>query len=971
MKRLGIDIETYSSRDIKNVGVYAYADAPDFEVLLFAYKADDDPVKIIDLAQGEELPAEILQALFDPHVLKTAYNANFEMTCLTRWLGREMDPAQWSCTSVLALTLGLPGYLAGVAGALHFPEDKQKMKVGKRLIDYFCKPCRSTKANGMRTRNLPPKRQDAEHAELFTDYCKDGDDWELFKEYCRQDVVVEQEIRDRLERYLPSPKEHRLWELDQRINNGGILVDMTLVDNAIRLDYEIRSAALNDMRRLTGLDNPNSRDQLKPWLEARLDTKIDSLDKQFVEDTLKRTNLPADIREVLKLKQLVSKTSVKKYEAMKEARCSDGRIHGLLQFYGASRTGRWCLTGDHEVLTPDGWIRLDEWTGGMIACWAENENISFQKAEALKFDYEGPMYEYDDSRIKQISTPDHKMYVRRNNRGPWIADTVQNMAEYRPVIPFTGRRLVSPGLEHMQLRVLIMIQADGHYCEDGSIKLAFKKQRKIERCKQLLRRADITFQQRSYDTDGRTVFSIPSRNVPLWLRLFREKTFGWWLLDENPDVIFDELPNWDGYHSATNSVQYSSTNRQNADVIQALAHLSGRAASMRIKKRTHNPNWSDAYIVDIWLTPLNSHVIRSKPTVTEYKGSVYCASTPTGYFLVRREGKVWVTGNSGRLVQVHNLPQNHLEDLDTARQVVRDGDLDTLRMLYDNPSDVLSQLIRTALVARPGYEFLVADFSAIEARVIAWLAGEKWRLETFANGGDIYCASASAMFGVPVEKHGQNSHLRQKGKIAELALGYQGSVGALVSMGASRMGIPEKELAEIVTKWRSASPKIVKMWWDAESAAKQAIREKKPVPFKRGIVFSVESGILFIRLPGGRRIAYPSPKLVEDEKGKASITYMGTDQTSKGWCRLETYGGKLVENIVQATARDCLADAMLRLDEAGYKIRMHVHDEVIIEAPAGKEKLEDITAIMATNSSWNRGLPLAAAGYVTPYYKKD
>ena len=667
MKRLGIDIETFSSRDIKKVGVYAYADAPDFEVLLFAYKADDDPVKIIDLAQGEELPAEILQALFDPHVLKTAYNANFEMTCLTRWLGREMDPAQWSCTSVLALTLGLPGYLAGVAGALHFPEDKQKMKVGKRLIDYFCKPCKPTKANGMRTRNLPPKRQNAEHTELFTDFCKDGDDWELFKEYCRQDVVVEQEIRDRLERYLPSPKEHKLWELDQRINNGGILVDMTMVDNAIRLDYEIRSAALNDMRRLTGLDNPNSRDQLKPWLEARLDTKIDSLDKQFVEDTLKRTNLPADVRETLKLKQLVSKTSVKKYEAMKEARCSDGRIHGLLQFYGASRTGRW----------------------------------------------------------------------------------------------------------------------------------------------------------------------------------------------------------------------------------------------------------------------------------------------------------------AGRLVQVHNLPQNHLEDLDTARQVVRDGDLDTLRMLYDNPSDVLSQLIRTALVARPGYEFLVADFSAIEARVIAWLAGEKWRLETFANGGDIYCASASAMFGVPVEKHGQNSHLRQKGKIAELALGYQGSVGALVSMGAARMGIPEKELAEIVTKWRSASPKIVKMWWDAESAAKQAIREKKPVPFRRGTVFSVESGILFIRLPGGRRIAYPSPKLVEDEKGKASITYMGTDQTSKGWCRLETYGGKLVENIVQATARDCLADAMLRLDEAGYRIRMHVHDEVIIEAPAGKEKLEDITAIMATNSSWNRGLPLAAAGYVTPYYKKD
>ncbi len=667
MKRLGIDIETYSSREIKDVGVYAYADAPDFEVMLFAYKADDDPVKIIDLAQGEELPAEILQALFDPHVLKTAYNANFEMTCLTKWLGREMDPAQWSCTSVLALTLGLPGYLAGVAGALHFPEDKQKMKVGRRLIEYFCKPCRPTKANGMRTRNLPPKRQTAEHATLFTDYSQDGDDWELFKEYCRQDVVVEQEIRDRLERFLPGPKEHKLWELDQRINNAGILVDTQLVKSAIKLDYEIRSSALNEMRRLTGLENPNSRDQLKPWLEAKLNTVIGSLDKQYVEDTLKRTDLPADVKEVLKLKQLVSKTSVKKYATAKKALCSDGRLHGLFQFYGAARTGRW----------------------------------------------------------------------------------------------------------------------------------------------------------------------------------------------------------------------------------------------------------------------------------------------------------------SGRILQPQNLAQNHLEDLDTARELVREGDLDTLRMLYDNPSDVLSQLIRTALVARPGYEFLVADFSAIEARVIAWLAGENWRLETFAKGGDIYCASASAMFGVPVEKHGQNSHLRQKGKIAELALGYQGSVGALISMGAARMGIPEKELSEIVNKWRAASPKIVKMWWDAEKAAKQAIEYRKPVPFKRGIVFSMESGILFIRLPGGRRIAYPGPRLIEDEKGKASITYMGTDQTTKDWCRLETYGGKLVENIVQATARDCLADAMLRLDEAGYRIQMHVHDEVVIEAPAGKEKLEDIVAIMATNSSWNRGLPLAAAGYITPYYKKD
>ena len=956
MKQLGIDIETYSSREISEVGVYAYVDSPDFEILLFAYSVDRGPVQIVDLAQGEELPAEILQALTDPAVLKTAYNANFEMTCLGKILGW-MNPAQWSCTSVLALTLGLPGYLAGVGDALQFGEDKQKMKVGKRLISYFCKPCKPTKANGMRERNLP------EH---------DPENWALFKEYCRQDVVSEQEIRARLEKFLPGPKEHRLWELDQRINGEGILIDTKLVTNAIRLDYEIRSKALQEMRELTGLENPNSVQQLKDWIAKNGGPRIESLNKQFVQDLMGISGIPDKVKKILELKTLISKTSVKKYNAMMEAKCHDGRIRGLLQFYGAQRTGRWCLTGDHEVLTPDGWIRLDEWEGGRIACWSPNEVISFQKSEALKFDYEGPMYEYDDKRLRQISTPDHKMYVRKNYRGSWQDDTVQNMATYRPSIPFTGRRITCPGMEHLQLRILIMTQADGHFCEDGSLRFAFTKLRKIERCKYLLRREGIVFSMRHYEKDGRTTFSIPSRNIPLWLRQFRKKQFEWWMLDENADVIFDELPHWDGYRSATNSIQYTSTNRQSAEVIQALAHLSGRAALLKVKKRQRDDRpWNDAYVVDIWETPVNCHEVKAKPTVTEFKGCVYCAATPTGYFLVRREGRIWVTGNSGRLVQIHNLPQNHIEDLDTARQVVRDGDLELLEMLYDNPSDVLSQLVRTALVARPGHELLVADFSAIEARVIAWLAGEKWRLETFIKGGDIYCASASAMFGVPVEKHGANAHLRQKGKIAELALGYQGGVGALVSMGATRMGIPDRELQEIVNKWRAASPHIVKLWWEAERAAQQAIRTKKPVPFVRGIVFLVDSGILFIRLPSGRRIAYAGPKIVENDEGRASITYLGVNQTSKAWCRLETYGGKLVENIVQATARDCLADAMLRLDDGGYKILMHVHDEVVVEAPIGAVKLEDLTNLMSQNSSWNRGLPLAAAGYVTPYYKKD
>nr|DAY56193.1 MAG TPA: DNA polymerase I [Caudoviricetes sp.] len=651
MHSLGIDIETFSSREIKDVGVYAYTDAPDFTVLLFAYAMDDDEVKIIDLANGEKLPAEILRALFSPEVKKTAYNANFEMTCLSKFLGRPMLKEQWFCTSVLALTLGLPGYLAGVAEAMNFSEDKQKMTEGKRLISYFCKPCAPTKSNGGRDRNLP------EHA---------PEKWDLFKQYCKQDVIVEQEILKKLSRYTPSEKEHRLWMLDQKINDTGILIDTQLASAAIHCDYTVRAEAIQALRKLTGLENPNSVAQLKAWLENAMEEKIDSLNKQWVLDALQRENMPNQIRTVLQLKTRIAKTSVKKYKTMLDAKCADNRIRGLLQFYGANRTGRW----------------------------------------------------------------------------------------------------------------------------------------------------------------------------------------------------------------------------------------------------------------------------------------------------------------AGRIVQVHNLPQNHIEALDYARDLVKDDNPELLQLICDNPSDILSQLIRTALIASPGKELLVADFSAIEARVIAWLAQERWRLDVFRKNGDIYCASASTMFNVPVEKHGVNGHLRQKGKIAELALGYQGSVGALIQMGALRMGVPEEELPEIVAKWRQASPHIVKFWYDVERCVRQAIQHRISVPFRYGIAFIYEAGMLFIRLPSGRRIAYAKPRLVQKD-GKNAITFLGVNQTSKAWCRQETYGGKLVENIVQATARDCLAEAMLRLDAAGYRILMHVHDEVIIEAEKGKADLNKVIRIMSENEPWNRGLPLNADGYKTDYYRKD
>lgn len=653
MRRLSIDLETYSSRDLKESGVYAYVDADDFEILLFGYAFDDAPVQVIDLAKGGRLPADVLRAIFSPDVQKTAYNANFETTCLAKYLGKPLDISQWACTSVLALTLGLPGYLAGVALALNLPEDKQKMAVGRRLIDYFCKPCKPTKTNGGRLRNLP------EH---------DEEKWNLFKEYCGQDVDVERAILAKLERFRPNEKEQKLWTLDQKIISTGVLIDRQLAENAIACDAQIKDKAMAELIALTGLENPASVVQMKSWLQQETGQPVPSLTKDVVQELLQQ-DLPERTKKVLRLKALISKTSVKKYAAMINVACKDDRARGFLQFYGANRTGRW----------------------------------------------------------------------------------------------------------------------------------------------------------------------------------------------------------------------------------------------------------------------------------------------------------------AGRNIQVQNLPQNHLADLDDARMLLRNGDFDLLEMLYPNVSNVLSQLIRTALIAAPGKTFIVADFSAIEARVIAWLAGERWRQEVFATTGKIYEASAAKMFNVPIESVSKGSALRQKGKVAELALGYQGGAGALVKMGADKMGLSESELQEIVSKWRLASPKIVQFWWNVEAAAKEAIENRTSVQIQHGIAFQFEAGMLFIRLPSGRRIAYAKPRLEENKIGRTSITYLGVAQASKSFCRLETYGGKLVENIVQATARDCLAETMLKLDDAGYKILMHVHDEVIIEANAetAEAELEKVLNIMAENVTWNRGLKLNADGYTTPYYRKD
>ena len=646
MKSISWDLETYSSVDLTKCGVYRYCESEDFEILLAAYSIDGGAVQVTDLACGEKLPQEILDALEDETVEKWSYNSQFERICLSRLLGYPagdyLAPESWRCSMVWASTLGLPRSLESVGVVLGL--EKQKLTEGKDLIRYFCVPCRPTKANGGRMRNLP------EH---------DPEKWERFKAYNLRDVETEMQIQKRLSNF---PVPDTIWEeyhLDQEINDRGIGVDMELVRQAIAMDARSRERLTAAMRELTELENPNSVQQMKQWL-ADHGLETDTLGKKAVAELVKTESEP--LKTVLSLRQQLAKSSVKKYTAMENAVCADGRAHGMFQFYGANRTGRF----------------------------------------------------------------------------------------------------------------------------------------------------------------------------------------------------------------------------------------------------------------------------------------------------------------SGRLIQLQNLPQNHMLDLAQARALVRGGDHESLSMLYEDIPDTLSQLIRTAFVPQDGRKFIVADFSAIEARVIAWFAGERWRLKVFEDGGDIYCASASQMFHVPVEKHGVNGHLRQKGKIAELALGYGGSVGALKSMGALEMGLAEEELQPLVDAWRSSNPMITQFWWDVDRAVKDCIRQRVPTE-THGLRFDYRSAMLFITLPSGRRLAYVKPRIGENQFGGESVTYMGVSGTKK-WERLESYGPKFVENIVQGTARDILCYAMQTLKNCS--IVAHVHDEIIIEADR-RMSVAAVCEQMGRTPPWAKGLKLRADGYECEFYQKD
>ena len=642
---LSMDIECFSDVDLIKCGVYAYADSPAFEILLFAWSFDGGETQIIDLAQGEKLPAEVEEAIFDVSVTKTAYNANFERTCLSKHFGRYIPPESWHCSAVQAAMLALPRSLEDVGRVLGL--DEQKMKEGKELIRYFCVPCKPTKANGGRTRNLP---------------CHAPEKWELFKTYCKRDVDVEKAIRRKLHNFPIPESEMELYRLDQRINDRGVLVDMGLVEQAIACERLHKEVVTKRAYELTGLENPNSVAQLKGWLGDK-GMEAESLSKKAVADMIAETD--GEVEELLRLRLLMAKTSVKKYEAMERSVCSDGRVHGLLQFYGANRTGRF----------------------------------------------------------------------------------------------------------------------------------------------------------------------------------------------------------------------------------------------------------------------------------------------------------------AGRLVQIQNLPQNHIPDLELARELVKQGRFEDIELLYDSTPNVLSELIRTAFIPKPGCRFVVADFSAIEARVLAWLSGEQWRLDVFTSHGKIYEASASSMFHVPMEEITKTSPLRQKGKLAELGLGFGGAAGALISMGALDMGLTEDELPPLVAAWRKANPHITQFWWDVDAAAIKAVREKQKTKVGR-IIFEYKSGILFITLPSGRKLSYVKPRMAVNRFGRDGLTYEGISENKK-WSRIETYGPKLVENIVQGTARDLLAEAMLRVEKKGYPIVMHCHDEIIAEVPDGIGSVDEMCEVMAVQPVWAEGLPLRADGYSCSFYQKQ
>lgn len=977
---LSIDIETRSRLDLSKVGVYKYAE--NCEVLLFSYSWNDDCIKngwqsveTIDLYRGEQLPPDIISALVDKDIVKRAYNAQFERIVLSNYLNNYLDPKQWFDTMTLANYLSLPAKLDDIAKFL-FPEDTgyHKDSGGSQRLKMF---------------SLPNYRNPD-----FTKE-KDRDYWQDFIRYNKKDVYVECMVHHALSKFFGevSSKEYGYWVDDQKINDLGVRLDENLVNSVIKILDELSYREVKNFMELTGGLKPSQNVAFAKWLSEETGVHCSSVSKENLKiwyDSL--SVVPEKVDKAIKLKSLMGKTSLAKFQKMKDCMCDDGRARGLFQYYGGSRTGRFCLTGDHEILTKNGWKRLDEWDGSeWIAVYnPKGEVISFQKAQANEFDFDGQLYEYDNERMKQLSTPEHKMLMKRTQWSEPEVMTVEDMANIaRPYIPLCGERLMRQPHQPIETRVLVMTQADGCYKNEAGLVFSFTKTRKVERCKHLLRRAGIVFTILEYPGKGKdgklTLYKIviAYRDLPLYLKIFEDKTFGTWLFNLDPEVFFDELPFWDGYRVTENSIQYSTCNKTNADMVQAFAHMSGRVASIKEKHKNHD-KWSTAYVVDLWIKPQQWKAIYKKPNLVDFKGKVYCPTTSTGFFLVRRQGKAWITGNSGRLIQLQNLKRNNLPDIGLWREMACRGSLEELELLTDDVPDVLSQLVRTTIIPREGYEFIVSDFHAIEAVISAWVAGEKWRLEVFRTDGRIYEASASQMFNVPVNtittpdgKHGENYFLRAKGKVAELALGYGGGVGALEKMGGAKLGLTDEEMRNIVYLWRTKSPRIVEMWNKIDGAMRSIIMGTSQFESITNSINIMRENEHFvsIELPSWRKLYYYEPHFTVKQTpygvNQQSLVYWGRNQTSGKWEEIDTRGSKLFENIVQAIARDILCRAIHNIRLEHLDVVMHIHDEVVVETPKNTLSVDDINLLMTDLPHWASGMPLTSAGFKTEFYMKD
>lgn len=987
MKKIWCDLETFSPVPMAQ-GTHRYAEKA--RVLLWGYKFENQDAKVWDVASGAPMPNDLKEAVENPDVMTVWHNgAMFDTVVLKHALGIDLPIERIDDTMVKAYSHSLPGALSTLCDVLRVPSDKAKDKNGRRLVRLFCVPDRFGK---VQTRETRPA------------------DWARFVEYCRLDVEALAEIDQRMPEWNWQARDREFFAVDQTINRRGICIDTDLAEACV--DLAEKTAAMNEERakELTNgeLDSARQRDAVLKHILRVYGVTLPDLTKSTVERRLNDPDLPQAVKDLLAVRLSSTRTSIAKYKALLGSVSSDGRLRGTLQFRGAARTGRYCLTGDHEVLTPDGWKRLDEWTGGKIAVWnIQSEAISFQNSEALAFDYEGPMYQYDTVRCAQISTPDHRMpYMTKSGR--WEVDTVENLASRSRVnIPFTGMRKAPATMEHDLLRVLIMTQADGRYTDDGQIVYNFKKLRKVERCKMLLRRVGIPFVVDSYDA-GNTRIAIHSRYVPLWLRLFKGKEFGYWLFNESADVIFDELPEWDGYRGGPNSIQYCTCVKHNADLIQALAVLSGRTATVLIKKRV-NESWQDSYVVNIWNTPGKAHCLPNNPVQIPFAGKIYCAKTPTGFFVVRRNGRVWITGNSGRLFQPQNLarPTMSQDEIDVGIDAIKGG---WTHLIYDDPGELMSSCLRGVIVASPGKQLVVADLSNIEGRVLAWLAGEEWKLQAFrefdaGRGPDLYKATYGRTFGV--NPNDVTKKQRQIGKVLELAMGYQGGVGAFLTF-ASAYRVDLDELAKhtfeaidrryldeardaypwfkekglthglsettfiaceaIKRAWRTAHPAITQYWADTETAIRETLTNGSTNIAGR-IVYDKRGAWLRARLPSGRYLCYPAARLPQNDE-RCVFLYKGMNQYTRKWDLIKTYGGKCCENACQAVACDILVEAMPVIEAAGFEIVISVHDEFITEAPMNKTARE-LEQIMATPPAWAKALPLAAAGFESLRYRKE